>query len=102
MPKHDAYVVANDNQDLSDLGVHVKVWRGWRVAHRLREPENENVESVVRRITAKMKRSTDRPFTTESTQRTKSVLQRQEASDAAKSKVQARAAAQKANALLVL
>ena len=79
---------------MNEIGIKSRVWRGWRVAYRLKEPEREGVAEIEKRLAAKMKLSVDRPFSTE-VSRTKTPEQRKAAYVKSATLRQARAAAQK-------
>ena len=91
LPLADEVPLESDQAELADLGAAIKLWRGWRVSYRLREPEKEGVNTIITRISNKQKRSNDRPFTTDGTTRSKSMSERKAASDNIAAEIQARA-----------
>ena len=70
----------DDEKRLAEVGVQTKSWRGWKISFRTQEPEKESAVSCFARLERKMAISTDKPFSTECS-RTKTVMQRKEASD---------------------
>ena len=69
-----------DAKSLNEIGVSTRVWRGWRVSYRTKEPEKETAEQCAARIAHKQKLSIDQPFSTE-VGRTKTAAERKAASD---------------------
>ena len=71
----------NDSKTLEELGLAVKLWRGWKVSCMTKMPHKETVEECEKRIDWKRRHCTYAPLHTE-VSRTKSADQRRLASDA--------------------
>ena len=84
-----------DDKNLTEVGIQVKSWRGWKIAYRTKQPDRESVEACSQRIATKQKHSIDIPFSTVCS-RTKSGVERKAASDAQIRIRKLRADAQKA------
>ena len=94
MPLRDIDSAGIDSSSLSEVGVAVQVWRGWKTSYRLRQPEAEKVEVASARIAAKQKLSVDAPLSAVAN-RTKSADDRRKASDSIAQIRRNRATAQK-------
>ena len=85
---------------LAELGINQRLWRGWRLAYRLKEPEKESVAVAVARIRAKIKVSNDCPMEV-IVPRTKSDAERRAAAQRLADAKRDRAAAQRAAGLKI-
>ena len=95
VPLRDDECAELDSRNLTEVGIQVMSWRGWKISYRTKQPDKESVEACSARIANKQKHSIDIPFSTVCS-RTKSGVERKAASDAQARIRKVRADAQKA------